>query len=253
MPASSSANKKLGRRAVVTDTRTLKLSKFFTAELPPPPAAVDYTKGGKSWGEMLNDELGDCTIAGLGHAIQVWTINASKEATVGDDTILSTYESWCGYDPSNPATDQGGVELYVLKDFKAKGLAGHTLDAFAAVLPANQEHVKQAINLFTGLYIGLDVPAYIMPPNGDVPTFWKLAPDKNNASIGGHCVYVTGYDAEGVNFISWGSNYKMGWGWWAKFVDEAYALISKDYIEASGNAPSGFDMDALETDLVNIS
>lgn len=246
-------DKKLGRKAVVTDTRTMRLSKYFTATLPSPPPSRDWTKGRKSWGVMLNDTLGDCTIAGLGHAVQVWTVNASREQTVPDSVVEMAYENWCGYDPSNPATDQGGIELNVLKDFKAQGFAGNTLTAFAAVLPANREHVKQAINLFVGLYIGLNVPAYIMPPSGNVPRFWGVHPELDNTIIGGHCVYVTGYDAGGVHFISWGENYSMRWDVWDAFVDEAYALISRDFIESSGLAPNGFSLADLETDLVNIS
>lgn len=249
----STPSKKLGRKAVLTDTRTMRLSRYFTATLPPPPPAVDWTKGVTAWGEMLNDELGDCTIAGLGHAVQIWTVNASKEITVLDVQVLSAYESWCGYYPSDPSTDQGGIELNVLKDFKAQGFAGHNLTAFAAVLPANQIHVEQAINLFVGLYIGMDIPAYIMPDNGNVPNLWQLNPGAENTIIGGHCVYVTGYDQVGPKFISWGANYQMTWQYFAEFVDEAYALISKDFIEASGLSPSGFSLMDLETDLVNIS
>jgi hypothetical protein len=249
----STQNKRLGRKAVLTDTRTMRLSKYFTATLPPPPPTCDWAKGGKTWGEMLNDQLGDCTIAGLGHAIQIWTINAEQEATVGDSQILAAYESWCGYNPEDPSTDQGGIELNVLKAFKAQGLAGHNLTAFAAVLPANQVHVEQAVNLFVGLYIGMDIPAYIMPDNGDVPTLWNLSPQADNSIIGGHCVYLTGYDQTGPKFISWGANYQMTWAYWAQFVDEAYALISKDFIAASGLSPAGFSLMDLETDLVNIS
>ncbi len=70
---------KLGRKAIKTDTRTLALGRYLTPSLPPPPAAQDWTKGITAWGMMLNgpepsepqfpDGLGDCTIAGCGHAI----------------------------------------------------------------------------------------------------------------------------------------------------------------------------------------
>jgi hypothetical protein len=246
-------NKKLGRKAVVVDSRTMRLSKYFTATLPPPPPARDWTLGGKSWGMMLNDQLGDCTCAGLGHAVQIWTANASKEVTVTDAQVLTAYEQWCGYDPSDPSSDQGGIELNVLKDFKAQGFAGHNLTAFAAVLPANKIHVQQAINLFVGLYIGMDVPQFIMPDDGETPAVWDLNPTADNTIIGGHCVYVTGYDANTISFISWGQNYKMSWAYWSKFVDEAYALISTDFIKAGGTSPSGFSLEDLETDLVNIT
>jgi hypothetical protein len=249
----SLSNKKLGRKAVVTDTRTMRLSKYFTATLPPPPPAVDWSKGITQWQMFLNDQLGDCTCAGVAHAVQVWTANGSTEAPLTDAEVLAAYENWCGYNPDDPSTDQGGIELTVLKDFKAQGFAGHTLTAFAAVLPANQTHVQQAINLFVGLYIGMEIPQYIMPEDGNVPTLWDVNPGADNTIIGGHCVYIYGYDKVGPKFISWGANYAMTWAYFTKFVDEAYGLISKDFIEQSGLSPAGFSLDALETDLVNIS
>jgi hypothetical protein len=253
--------KKLGRKAVVTDTRTLRLSKFFTAQLPPPPVAVNYGQmplpgNGPftGWGEMLNDELGDCTCAAIGHACQTWELAATGTIPpITDGQVESIYESWCGYVPGDPSTDQGGVELNVLKAFKAQGFAGFTLTAFASVLPANQQHVMQAIYLFTGLYIGMDIPQYIMPDDGDVPMLWDVNSTADNTIIGGHAVYVIGYNSVGPKFVSWGEIYQMTWAFWSKFVDEAYSLISKQQFEKSGLAPSGFSLDALETDLVNIT
>lgn len=55
------ANLKLGRKAVKTDSRTLKLAKY-TLALPAAPATCDWTKGITAWGAMLNDQLGDCLI-----------------------------------------------------------------------------------------------------------------------------------------------------------------------------------------------
>ena len=71
---------KLGRKAVKTDTRTLRLAKYLTPVLPPPPPAADWTKGIASWGMMLNDKLGDCTIAGVAHAVKFFNMTASLES-----------------------------------------------------------------------------------------------------------------------------------------------------------------------------
>ena len=122
---------KLGRKAIKTDSRTLALGRYLTPSLPPPPPAYDWTKGITAWGMMLNDTLGDCTIAGCGHAIQVWTANTGSMVTVPDATIESYYEKWDGYVPGNPSTDNGGIELDVLNDWQKQGFAGNTLMAFA--------------------------------------------------------------------------------------------------------------------------
>src|SRR5580658_8869232 len=57
---------KLGKKAPKIDSRTLRLAKYLTA-VPPPPASCDWTKGVTEWGMMLNDALGDCTCAAIGH------------------------------------------------------------------------------------------------------------------------------------------------------------------------------------------
>ncbi|MGO8790269.1 MAG: hypothetical protein ACLQVL_23205 [Terriglobia bacterium] len=125
----------LGKRPRRHDPRTLKLARYMTSALPTPPASVDYTRGVTDWGMMLNDQLGDCIIAdGPGHATQVWTLNATGTmVTPPDSLILATYEKWCGYNPVDPTTDAGGIELDVLNNWRQQGFAGHALDAYVAI------------------------------------------------------------------------------------------------------------------------
>src|SRR5208337_2554255 len=149
---------KLGRKAVKTDTRTLQMARYLTEALPAPPSARDWTHGVTDWGMMLNDSLGDCTIAGCGHAVQVWSLNTENEETVDDSDIEEAYVLWNGYVPGNPSTDQGGIELDVLTDWCNEGFAGHELFGFAAANVGNLMEIRQAIELFGGVYIGLSLP-----------------------------------------------------------------------------------------------
>ena len=103
---------KLGRKAVKTDSRTLRLAKYMKA-LAPPPNSVNWDAT-TEFSMMLNDEIGCCVIAAIGHAIQVWTIHASREATVPDSIIQNYYSTWGGYVPGDPSTDNGMVELDAL-------------------------------------------------------------------------------------------------------------------------------------------
>jgi hypothetical protein len=248
---------KLGRKAIVTDSRTLKLAKYFTSELPPPPPHRNWTKGINSWGMLMNDTLGDCTCAAIGHAVQVLTANASTEAVVTDAEVLGIYENWCGYNPADPSTDQGGICLDVLNDFKQQGFAGHKLLAFASALPANTQHIQQAINLFGGVYIGLGLPVSAQAQTGNGGT-WDVVPqnaagDSTAGSWGGHCVWVCSYDATGLLCITWGALQKMTWPFWNAYVDECYGLVGQDWINSAGNAPNGFALAALESDVVQIN
>ena len=93
---------KLGRKAIKTDSRTLKLAKYLTPALPPPPPISRLDQGNHRLGHDAQRQLGDCTIAGVGHAIQVWTANNGGIVTVPDSTIESYYEKWDGYVPGKP-------------------------------------------------------------------------------------------------------------------------------------------------------
>lgn len=244
------AHFRLGRKAVKSDSRTLRLAKYLSAALAPPPASVDWSKGIAQFGMMLNDSLGCCTIAGIGHAIQVFTANSGTESTVPDARILSYYESWDGYVDGDPSTDNGGVELDVLNAWKTDGFVGHKLLAFADPAVANLTEVEQAIALFGGLYIGLSVTDQVMANDNDPTIPWDVTPQ--DSVDGGHCVYVTGYDAIYIYFISWGQIYKMTRKYWATYVDEAHALISPDFIAANGLDPAGFNLTQLQADLAAI-
>lgn len=248
--------RKLGRKAIKMDSRTLRLARYLTPVLPAPAPSLDWTKGISSFGMMLNDRLGDCTIAALGHAIQVWTANTSAEITVPDKTILGGYENFCGYNPTDPSTDQGGIELDVLNDFKKLGFGGHSLLAFASVRPSNTRLVKQAIELFGGVYIGISLPV-----SAQSQTVWDVVKDNGSGntepgSWGGHAVFVPKYTGTNkvltdLTCITWGGLQKMTAAFWRKYVDETYALLSPSWLAAAG-APNGFDLAQLEDDLEGI-
>ncbi len=238
---------KLGRKAIKTDSRTLAFAKYLTPALPPPPPTADWTKGIADWGMMLNDTLGDCTIAGLGHAVQVWTANTGSIVTVPDPTIQSYYQQWDGYVPGDPNTDNGGVELDVLNDFQKNGFAGHKLLAFADPKPANLAEIRQSIFLFGGVYIGLSLP--MTAQSQDV---WDVVPNgganAKKGSWGGHCVFVPEYDTNGFTCITWGQPKTMTLAFWKKYCDEAHTLLAQDWLTAKGS-PAGFNQTQLQTDL----
>jgi hypothetical protein len=240
----------LGRKAVIHDSRTLKMGAYLGPELPAPPAAVDWTKGQSSWGMMLNDKLGCCTICGCAHAIQLWSNSIGTEVTVPDSVVLSMYEQWDGYKPSDPNTDSGGIELNVLNQWKNQGFSGHQLLAYATVNIHNVLEVQQCINLFGGLYIGVSLP--LSAQRQDV---WDVVSDPiegEPGSWGGHCVYVCGYDNYGISVITWGGIKKMTIEFWLKYIDEAYALVGQDFFNAQGVNVEGFNSTQLLTDLAQI-
>lgn len=241
---------KLGRKAIRTDSRTLMLGNYLTPSLPPPPPTADWTKGVTGWGMMLNDQLGDCTIAGVAHAVQVWSANTGNTITVADSIIQTYYQNWDGYVPGNPSTDSGGIELDVLTNWQKQGFSGHTLTAFADAKAPNLVEIRQSIALFGGVYIGLALP--LTAQNQDV---WDVVSGggakAKKGSWGGHCVFVPKYDEKTFTCITWGQLKTMTLAFWTKYCDEAHALLGQDWISAKGSPP-GFDQTQLETDLKSI-
>jgi hypothetical protein len=229
----------------------LRLAKY-TAALPPAPAAVDWSLKLSDLGMMKNDTLGDCTCAAVGHMIQTWTSQTTGQAIVPDAAIVGVYERACGYDPSNPASDQGGVEIDVLNYWHKNPVDGHSLDAFAAVARRHHADVKDAVWLFGGAYVGIALPLSAQSQTTwDVPTGGPTG-DGAPASWGGHAVPVIAYDTVGLTCITWGALKRMTWAFWDAYCDEAYACLSQDWA-AAAKAPSGFDWTALDADLADFS
>ncbi|QXX74213.1 hypothetical protein [Methylovirgula sp. HY1] len=240
---------KLGKLAPKHDMRIPMLAKY-TANLPAPPASCNWGEHGPAdWGAMLNTTLGDCTCAGVGHAIQAWTLQSTgKMLTLPDSTIIGLYEKF-GYVPGDASTDNGAVETDVLKYWLKNPVDGHSLDGFVALQPHDIKDIKDAIWLFGGAYIGVALPIsaqgqsiWLVPPEG-------LTGNGAPGSWGGHCVYVVGYDHGSVYFISWGKLMRMSWNFWWAYTDESYGLLSPDWIEVTGMAPSDFDRAALVADM----
>ncbi len=243
---------RLGKGAPKHDPRTLRFASYLTTALPPAPPAVDWSEPVKHLGVMLNDQLGCCTCAAMGHIVQSWTADAGSEIVLPDSVILGAYEKACGYVPGDPATDNGGVELEVLNWWRKNGLGGHKIAAFSVLDPANETHIKQAIYLFGAAYIGLSLP--LSAQNQDV---WRVSisgteGDPTPGSWGGHAVPVVGYDEHGLICITWGERKRMTWDYWRVYCDESYAILAQeDWADAidGEHSPSGFNYAALAADL----
>lgn len=248
---------KLGRTPRAHDPRVPHLSSLLAGQtITPPPPSVDYTQGmPANLGMMLNNTLGDCTCAAVYHAIQVWTFNTTQGKSMDtepDSDVEKLYELACGYNPKTPGEGPGGNEQHVLKYLLTKGAptgpSGKTTNkiaAFVEVDPRNLDDVKGTINDCGVAYIGFNVPANIMPANANPPAVWTVDPS-NPKIIGGHAVVLAGYDANGARLISWGQYYTMTWQFFAKYVDEVYAIADQDWVEATGKTPGGISLATLE-------
>lgn len=218
---------------------------------PAPPATVTWSTAVTSWPVDYNDVIGDCTIAAAAHLEQAWSANATPLAPFNPTPagILAAYEAVSGYapsDPSNPqtnSTDLGAVVLNVLNYWQNTGICGQKIAGYAAVDVTDHQMVKTVIATFGGIYLGLRLPIAaqtsgltwdISGGSAGVPGSWGL-----------HAVPALDYDDAGLTVISWGEKIKMTWQAFDAWVDEAYAVVSPEFVNSSGIDPAGLTLAQL--------
>lgn len=247
------SNHKLGKLAPRLDSRTLKFKTYLT-KLPPLPSAIDWSGKVKLWNELGNDSVGDCTCAGAGHLEMAWSAYANpNEVVPTTEQILKAYSSITGYDPSqtdsqgNNPTDTGADLLTVLNYWRAHGIAKHGIKYYAQIALNSQEQLQASIALMGGAYIGVNLPQSAEDAfQAGQP--WTDTTDKN--ILGGHCIVLVGYDPTYVTAVTWGATVKVSYAWLNTYMDEAYAIISPQWVEAGGvNTPTGLNLTQLEADL----
>jgi hypothetical protein len=220
--------------------------------LPPPPDAIDYTirvdatPGG--WPMMKNDEIGDCAIATIGHLIQLYTSWTKPTPTIiSDEGIVTIYSYVSGYQPDNPNTDQGCIIADVLHFWANTGInINGYLDKIAGyaklkVDTAHYNELKYAMWWFGGVYIGVNLPKVWQ----STETTWAMPADLSGDNApgtwGGHAIPVVAYDPDGITVVTWGQEVKMDWRAYATYCDEAWAVISPDFVNQQGVTPANFD------------
>lgn len=184
---------------------------------------------------------------------ETWSYNAGTvPVNPSQDTVVQQYFQLTG------GQDSGLNELDVLQTWQQSGLFGDKpVYAYAALKAGNQLELQQAVWLFGGAYLGLELPQFAVEGNmleipWVVPPGGAVGPDASPNPNEGHCVPVVGYGADWVYVVTWGALKQMSYEFYAAYADEAYAILSPDWLGAAG-APSGFDLAQLQADLADVT
>lgn len=231
---------RLGKLPALNDPRQLQLANYKTAALPLPPSSKGWGQKISSWPMFKNDVLGDCTCAAVGHMEQVWTSRNAGLWNPVDKDVLDLY--W-----ATGTQDTGRYINQVLNYWRENGFGSRKskIDAYVGVNPKVTVDVKQAIWLFGGIYVGVNLPV-----SAQTQKVWSVATGQNGepGSWGGHAINITAYTSTYLTCITWGQRQTMTWGFFRKYCDEAYAILSPNWF-TNQKAPSGFDYAALQADL----
>lgn len=249
----------LGRLPMKPQPKLLRLSSYLlgAAELPEPPASFDLVSDVASWPMYDNDRLGDCTCAAAGHMVQAWTA-ANKVEHVPDPSLVDLFYWETGDPPASTGTaggptDTGRVETDVLNYWRRHALGTSPITAYVAVDPKNGSRVLDGIYLFGGLYLGVALPVTAQRQQVWDVVDPSLRGDSAPGSWGGHAVPALAYVGtdRGVEYtvVTWGGLMPVTGAFFSAYVEEAYAVLSPDWLGSEDGAPNGFNLDALKADL----
>jgi hypothetical protein len=246
---------KLGKKAPIHDSRTLRFGNYLTPRRATLPARVAFGKNVPEWPMYANDTYADCTCAAAGHMIEAWSANGRGLVVPAENDVIALYAHFVPNYRTHPHEEC--CMLDVLKYWRASGLGDDKIAAFAQLELKNGAQAQHAIYLFGTLYVGLALPDFAVnaPDKRNVP--WEAppkgmvgatAPNPNN----GHCVCAIGYDSRTISVVTWGTVKSMSWEFYNAYSDEVYAVLSSDFLDSRRENPEGFDIRQLKADLDEI-
>jgi len=126
-------------------------------------------------------------------------------------------------------------------------------DAVAAVDHITLGWLRYAIWRCGAVLVGLNCPTawleddlYLLdvPEAGDVPI------------AGGHCMLLVGCEVTAIGYefdaISWGERHRTTWRAMERLADEAYAILSRDWVDASGQDPAGIEWEVAQAAMATL-
>ena len=129
------------------------LEKYVKNYIPLPPRAFDYSNRVADYPMALNDTLGDCTIAGIIHMLQLAYAEVGETFDYpGDKAVREAYMALTG------GQDTGLVEHDVLQTWMKKGLFNNKITAYIPINIKNRKEMAFALYSFGSLYLGANMP-----------------------------------------------------------------------------------------------
>lgn len=247
---------RLGRKPGPEDPRTLRLATYTTPELLTPPPSLNWMRKVREWPLLGNDRMGNCVFVSCAHLVQGWTAYArGAEYRIPQGEVVAAYSTVTGYDPRSGRNDNGTRTLDALNFWRRTGIGGRKIVAYVKLDHHDHAEVRTAAHLFGGIYIAADLPL-AADDQFRRRKRWTVQSGSRGrrGSWGGHAMHLGAYGPTGYSVTTWGRTQSLTTGWWNAYVDEAFAVISEDWLDQAGGLnPNGFDVDAMLADLRRIT
>lgn len=244
---------KTGMKPWSTSEIKLKFHKYlYRQALPYAPKEFGHVhesapSGG--WGMLANDEVGDCTIAGIMHGQMVWDWATNNTITKFDDDVARKQ-----YFALTGGVDSGLNPVEVASFWQNDGLIDasgktHKVAAYAAINTPNDLIESAYLFGFSGLGVFL--------PDNAIPQFiagkvWDDTSMPMNPQHG-HFIPVVGRNSHGnLMVVTWGRLHAITQKWLDRYFAGGVAYISQEYFNKTGVSPEGFNFKQLSDDLTQL-
>lgn len=256
---------KYGKKPAVPGAAKLMLHEYVDlSQLPAIPNSYGHSGKVVDWGMLANDRIGDCAIAAPLHAIKLWAAETGRAVNISDKSAIQNYSDITGYNP-NPSpeqigpngenlTDQGTAVQQMLEYWRTVGLVDddgnrHTIAGYVGLRLGQHllDEMKAADYLLDGLIIGINCPSQYQDlfQSGQP---WGAIDNPNYE--GGHCILGVGKPDAGHSMCTWGALVDFLPDGIIQNVDEAWAVISQERLNANtGVDANGFKWAELVADL----
>jgi hypothetical protein len=220
--------------------------------MQPPPRADWFARCPADDDPLGNDRIGDCVPVAMLRAMQVRRANAWGDSWRPDTAeAVALYAQLAGYNPVTGAHDEGTDTSVAMTWWASTGIRSQqALDIvrWATVAPIADRHLKLAI-----AHTGPIQATLALPLAAEDTSTWARAPGTGAgtepAGWGYHRVIVGAYDTDTLVCRTWGRDVTIHPEWWLRYAIGCDITLSRQWLDATGLAPSGLDWDALDRDM----
>jgi hypothetical protein len=216
---------KLGKLAPKRPEGLHMFAYYQTSPLPAAPESV-AVPAVENWQMLGNDQYGDCTFAGIVHAMMATAAAEQETETFPTaDEVVNAYLTYTN------GQDAGAVEADLLAYWKNTGIFGKNIPAYAPTDHADFDELKSVIATFGLAYIGIQVPTLAQQQFAEGQPWALSHTPADNQIEGGHCIILVGYDNDYVECITWGKVQEITWEWLRAYIEESWAIITPEIVE----------------------
>lgn len=200
---------------------------------------------------LMNDQIGDCTCAGLLNGMNcIESVASNGQAIVPyvDSDALTLYEKAAGYNPNDPNTDTGMVETELLEYTVRNGVGVgpyRYYPVWGTCDISDRNAIALIMQYFGFAYLGV----VLRTSDQDMSKPWDTLSSDSFDVWGAHCLLVYDYtglgDTDLVSCITWGGIYRGTWRWLMSRLMECHAVAFRQLHHPSSSKFTTDDWEAF--------